>query len=133
MKMRGEAMAKDMLKATNRMEHVANGFALVESGVGDVSEEVLENTMDDLGWVHKDFLKLQYLVPEALKQLDEIGLRTMTEFASGEMPFVPEPTEEELLQQQAEAGEMLSPTNEASEAPSSPDSQRMSSKVPIRT
>lgn len=114
MKMRGAALARDMLKARTRMETLVDGkkdgqskgdggFREVQENVKDITEDVLENVLDDLICVHEDFMKMQMLLPQTLRQLDEVGLNTILCAVEMDLPSVREPTEADLQARAAAA------------------------------
>merc|ERR1719356_767060 len=85
------------------MTVLAAAFGEVQENLESWTADALDYVFEDLGRTHQDMLQMQVLAHEALRQLDDIGLLTIVQFATPDLPSMPEPTAEEALRAQAEA------------------------------
>jgi len=97
MRMQGVAMSRDTLKATHRLKRINDGFTEISQEMEHYSEDVCDNVENALDSSHENFLEMQALIAELLKQLNQIGIRKVVHESTAELPKLPEPTIGEIL------------------------------------
>merc|ERR1719188_2572628 len=104
MRMQGNAMSRDMLKATKRAKTVNGHFEVVNNEVEGIAHDVLGRIEESLDDSHNNFVEIQAMCAEVLKSLDLIGLRRAIKAVSNVLPTMEEPddgAEESLAAQRA--------------------------------
>jgi len=104
MRMQGNAMSRDMLKATKRAKTVNSNFEAVNNEVEGIAHDVLGRIEESLDDSHNNFVEMQAMCAEVLKSLNLIGLRRAIKAVSNVLPTMEEPddgAEESLVEQRA--------------------------------
>mmetsp|Transcript_53528 Transcript_53528/g.166129 ORF Transcript_53528/g.166129 Transcript_53528/m.166129 type:complete len:486 (+) Transcript_53528:3-1460(+) len=97
MRMQGVAMSRDMLKATQKMKQINQGFLEVSEDLSAYAEDTIDQVEDNLERTHEHFLEMQALTAEVLKKLDQIGLRKVLNESTMLLPTLPNPSLEAVL------------------------------------
>jgi len=100
MRMQGVAMSRDTLKATQRLKKINEGFQEISGLMATYSEDTFDKLEDALDTSHGNFLEIQGLTAELLKQLNTIGIRKVVHESTQDMPKLPEPSSDEIVQRQ---------------------------------
>lgn len=99
MRMQGVAMSRDTLKATQRLKRINEGFMGMSQDMEKYSEDTFESMEQALDVSHENFLEIQALTAEVLKQLNDIGIRKVVHESTTELPKLGEPTSESIAKE----------------------------------
>jgi len=94
MRMQGNAMSRDMLKATKRAKTVNGHFEVVNNEVEEIAHDVLGRIEESLDDSHNNFVEIQAMCAEVLKSLNQIGLRRAIKAVSSVLPTMEEPEDD---------------------------------------
>merc|ERR1719506_2993198 len=98
--MQGPALSSEMLKATCGIKQQNVHFVALEDAFVQNAMDTFRNVDAHVDALHENFNDIMQLSAQVVQKLDRIGLRKVVGASTQSLPFLMDPTPEELVKQE---------------------------------